>query len=104
MNRLLLPLSLLALSACTAEKIQADQAKVDAAIAKAQPSIEMVCWGIKAADAVFQSVVAPKLTPAQVADEAKAVAAANAICANPPQSSQDAVAIVIAAYKAVTAN
>jgi hypothetical protein len=95
----------LLLGACSAQQ-QITQAQTDAngAVAKAQPTIEMACWLTQAADAGFQAYAASaKLDPAVVADEQKAVAAATAVCANPPANLAQALVDVMASYKAVVA-
>lgn len=94
----------MALGACTAQQVAQGQGDANDAVAKAQPSIEMACWLVQAADAGFQSYAASaKADAAVVADEKKAIAAANAICANPPANVAQALADVLATYKAVVA-
>lgn len=92
------------LGACTAQQIDAAQSDANGAVAKAQPSIAMACWLAQAADSGFQAYAASaKVDPGVVADEAKAVAAATATCANPPADLAQALADVMATYKAVVA-
>ena len=92
------------LGACTAQQITQAQTGADNAVAMAQPTIEMACWLTQAADAGFQAYAASaKADPAIVADEQKAVAAATAICANPPGNLAQALADVMATYKTVVA-
>lgn len=105
MMRFPLILGALALAvACSTQQIETAATDGDEAVASAQPTIEMACWLVEAADAGFSAYAASgKADPAAVADEAKAVAGANAICANPPADVSQAIADVIAAYKAVVA-
>jgi hypothetical protein len=94
----------LLLGACTAQQITQAQTDANDAVAAAQPTIEMACWLTQAADAGFQAYAASaNLDPAVVTDEQKAVAAANAICANPPTDLAQALVDVMASYKAVVA-
>lgn len=95
----LLPLILLA---CTATEVAETTLKVDDAIAKAKEEIAMACWAMQTADVAFHVFVAPKADPAIVENEKKAIAAANAICANPPSNVNEAIAAVLAAYKVAT--
>jgi len=78
-------------------------ASTDAAVQKAAPTVAMACWAVSAADAAFKAfyVGGKAPDPAVVADEAKAVTAADAICANPPTDTASAIAAVMAAYKSV---
>ncbi len=90
----------LALAACTAPQ----QAAADAAVAQAQPTIEMACWLAQAADAGFQTyAVTQSAATAVVADEQKAMAGVAAICAAPPANVAQAIIDVLAAYKAIVA-
>lgn len=100
-----------ALTACSGAQQAAVTAKVGSTVAKANAAlsashqqIQMACWGIQAADAVFRTTYAasPKADPAVVADEAKAVAAANVTCANPPANLAQALADLMATYKSIT--
>jgi hypothetical protein len=92
------------LSACTAQQINQATTETNAAVASAQPTIELACWLVAAADAGFQTYAASsKAHSGVVADERKAIAGANAICANPPADVSHAIADVMAAYKAVVA-
>ena len=92
------------LGACTAQQIDNVQSDANGAVAKAQPTIEMACWLAQAADSGFQTYAASaKVDAGVVADEAKAVAAAKATCANPPANLAQALADVMATYKAVVA-
>jgi len=94
----------LLVAGCTAN--QAEQAQNDAnvAVAQAQPTIEMACWLVQAADAGFQIYAeSAGADPAVVADEKKAIGAANVICANPPANIAQAIADVMVTYKAVVA-
>ncbi|MGH7091824.1 MAG: hypothetical protein ACREFQ_23290 [Stellaceae bacterium] len=91
----------LMLAACSQ---QAFDGAAQNSAAAAQPTIAMACWLVEAADAGFASYAASaKADAAVVADERKAVAAAKAICADPPENANDTVSDVIAAYKAVVA-
>lgn len=94
-------LAIAALVGCT--QIQTAQTKIDSTLANSADTVAMACWGIQAADAVFKTTyaVGAKADPAIVADEAKAVAGATAICANPPANTAQALADVMGAYKAV---
>ena len=90
------------LSACTAQQLQQAQSDADNAVAQAQPTIALACWLVAAADAGFQTYAASANPGAAViADEAKAVAGADAICAAPPANLAQAMGDVMAAYKAV---
>jgi hypothetical protein len=101
--RALLSLGLL-LGACTAQQIGTAQTDADSAVAQAQPTIEMACWLVQAADAGFQVyAVGASADPAVVATEKTATGAASAICANPPANVAQAIADVMAAYKSVVA-
>lgn len=92
------------LGACTAQQIDTAQSDANGAVAQAQPTIEMACWLVQAADAGFQAYAAgAKVDAGVVADEAKAIAAANGICANPPTDLAQALGDVMATYKAVVA-
>ena len=94
----------LSISACSSSQIQQAGADADSAVASAQPTIELACWLAQAADAGFQAYVATQeVTPAVLADEQKAMAGANAICASPPADLAQAIVDVMAAYKAVVA-
>ena len=95
----LLPLLLLS---CTATEVAETAAKADDVVAKAKEEIAMACWAMQTADVAFHVFVAPKADPAIVENEKKAVAAANAICANPPTNVKEAIAAVLAAYKVAT--
>lgn len=96
--------ALLLTAACSAQQIDTAETQSDAAVASAQPTIEMACWLVQAADAGFSAYAASgNADPSVVADEQKAVAGANAICANPPTDVVQAITDVIAAYKAVVA-
>lgn len=92
------------LCGCTAQQITGAQTAADSSVAQAQPTIEMACWLAQAADAGFQAYAAsaPSATSV-IADETKAMAAANAICTNPPADVAQAIVDVLAAYKAVVA-
>ena len=80
------------------------QTNADTAVAQAQPTIEMACWLAQAADAGFQVYAAgANADPLVVANEKTAMAAADAICANPPSDVAGAIADVLAAYKSVVA-
>ena len=75
----------LVLAACTQQQITQTQSDADAAVASAQPTIEMACWLVQAADAGFQAYAASsKIEAGIVNDENKAIAGANAICAIRP--------------------
>ena len=88
------------LCGCSAQQITQAQTDADSAVAKAQPTIEMACWLAQAADAGFQAYAAgAHADAAVVADERKAMAAATAICANPPADVTQAIVDVMAAYK-----
>jgi hypothetical protein len=101
--RALVALGLL-LGACTAQQIGTAQTDADNAVAQAQPTIAMACWLAQAADAGFQVYAAGATAdPAVVANEKTAMAAATAICANPPANVAQAIADVMAAYKSVVA-
>jgi hypothetical protein len=92
------------LCACTAQQIGQAQTNADSAVAAAQPTIELACWLAQAADAGFQVYAASaKADPGVVADEQQAMQGANAICAAPPANVAQAIADVMAAYKAVVA-
>jgi len=92
----------LLLCGCSAQQIATAQSGADSAVAQAQPTIEMACWLAQAADAGFQAYAASaKANAGIVADEEKAMAAANAICATPPTDVAQAIVDVMAAYKAV---
>ena len=92
------------LAACSAQQIETAATESDAAVASAQPTIEMACWLVEAADAGFAAYASSgKADPAVVADEQKAIAGANTICANPPSDVAQAITDVIAVYKAVVA-
>jgi hypothetical protein len=92
------------LSACTATQIDQAQSSADSAVAAAQPTIELACWLAQAADAGFQVYAASaKADPTVVADEQQAMQGASAICAAPPANVAQAIADVMAAYKAVVA-
>ncbi|HUZ74911.1 MAG TPA: hypothetical protein VMU87_18145 [Stellaceae bacterium] len=96
----------LGLAACaSAPTPQAVQAKTDAAVQQAAPTVAMACWSLAAADAAFKAFYAgtPKADPAVIADEALAVQAANAICAHPPANTAAAIADILGVYKTVTA-
>lgn len=95
----LLPLLLLA---CTATEVAETKTKADDLVAKAREEINMACWAMQTADVAFQVFVAPKADPAIVENERKAVAAANAICENPPSNVKEAIASILAAYKVAT--
>jgi hypothetical protein len=95
---------MLVLVACSQAAIDTDTTAADQAVASAQPTIAMACWLAQAADAGFQVYAASAKADATViADEAKAMAGVNAICAAPPGNVAQAVAAVIAAYKAIVA-
>lgn len=95
---------LLLAAACSSQQVEQATAQSDAAVAAAQPTIDMACWLVQAADAGFTAYAATgKADASVVADEQKAVAGANAICASPPSDVADAITDVIAAYKAVVA-
>jgi len=86
----------LALTACAAPP--------DAAVASAQPTIEMACWLAAAADAGFQTyAVTPSANAGVIADERQAIAGVDAICAAPPANAAQAIIDVLAAYKAIVA-
>ena len=92
------------LGACTAQQIDTAQSNADQAVSNAQPTIALACWLMSAADAGFQAYAAGgRPDPAVVADEQKAVSAANAICLTPPDNVAQALADVMAAYKSVVA-
>jgi hypothetical protein len=92
------------LGGCTAQELQQAQNGADQAVSSAQPTIEMACWLVEAADAGFQVYAASHAAAASVvADERKAIAAADAICAKPPANLAQAIADVLATYKAVVA-
>jgi hypothetical protein len=92
------------LGGCGAPGVSRVQSGADNAVSQAQPTIEMACWLAQAADAGFQAyATSAKANGAVVADEEKAMAAANAICVNPPADVAEAIADVLAAYKAVVA-
>ena len=62
----------------------------------------MACWLVQAADAGFQAYTASaKVDAGVIGDETKAVAGANAICANPPADVAQAITGLMATYKAV---
>jgi len=93
------------ISACSPTQVQQAATDANNAVASAQPSIEMACWLVQAADAGFQIYAAsPQADPSAVADEKKAVAAANVTCANPPSNAAQAIADVMATYKTVVAS
>lgn len=86
----------LALAACAASP--------GAATAPAQPTIATACWLAQAADAGFQTyALSQPAAVAVIADEQKAMAAVNAICAAPPANAAQAIVDVLAAYKAIVA-
>lgn len=93
-----------ALSGCADPKQPLADVKTqaDATIAKLQPTFEMACWSMQAADIAFNVFVAPQADPGIVAIEREAAAVANAICANPPQNTGEVIAAVLQAYKAAT--
>jgi len=92
------------LSACTAQQVADATAQSDAAVADAQPTIELACWLASAADAGFQAYAASAhASAAAMADESRAVAAVTAICSAPPINTAQAVAAVLQAYKAIVA-
>ena len=62
----------------------------------------MACWAMQTADVAFMVFVAPKADPAILENEKRAVAAANAICANPPSNVNEAIASILNAYKVAT--
>jgi uncharacterized lipoprotein YajG len=102
--RSLAAVALLLLCGCSAQEITQAQGDADSTVAQAQPTIEMACWLAQAADAGFQAYAASaKADSGVVADEEKAMAAANAVCANPPADVAQAIADVMAAYKVVVA-
>jgi hypothetical protein len=97
-------LAMLLVAGCTAQESQQAQTDADTAVAQAQPTIEMACWLAQAADAGFQAYAASASANATVvADEAKAMAGASAICTNPPSDVTQAIVDVLAAYKAIVA-
>jgi hypothetical protein len=66
--------------------------------------VALACWLVSAADAGFQTyAVSSRPDPAVVAEEQRAVSAANAICVAPPGNAAQALADVMAAYKSVVA-
>lgn len=97
-------LAALTLAACSAQQIATGQTNADQAVAAAQPTIAMACWLAEAADAGFQAYAASgKTASAVMADEQKAMAGVTAVCAAPPANVAQAVADVIASYKAIVA-
>ena len=92
----------LVVAACTQQQITQAQSDANSAVASAQPTIEMACWLVQAADAGFQAyAVSSKIEAGIVSDENKAIAGANAICASPPGDLVQAIAGLMATYKAV---
>jgi hypothetical protein len=92
------------LCGCSAQQITQAQSGADNTVAQAQPTIEMACWLAQAADAGFQAyAVSTKADGAVIADEETAMAAASAICVNPPANVAQAIVDVLAAYKAIVA-
>lgn len=91
------------LAGCSAQQITDTQTKIESGIANAGPTIQVACWGVDAADALFQAlyVAGKNADPAVVADEKKALAGAHAVCANPPANLASAVAAVMASVKAI---
>ncbi len=103
MRRVILS-ALLVLAGCSETEVQQAQSDVNAAVADAQPTIEMACWLVQAADAGFQIYAqSAGADPAVVADETTAVNAANVTCANPPANLAQAIADVMTTYKSVVA-
>ena|SRR5579872_5820767 len=105
MRKTILALAALAVAACSATQVADTKTKIDAGVAKSQATVAMLCWGVDAADAVFKTTYAagPNADAAVLADEARAVAGAKPICANPPANLAQAVAELAAAYKTVQA-
>ncbi len=103
MNRKIVLAAALLCAACTSQQLTDTGMKIDTTVASAQPTVEMLCWGVSAADAVFKTTYAagPSADPAVVADEAKAVASSVPICANPPANLVQAVADLAAVYKSI---
>jgi len=92
------------LSACTAQQIADGTANTDAAVAAAQPTIDLACWLAAAADAGFQAYAAGGHPDASVvADERRAMAGVTALCSAPPSNAAQAIAAVMSAYKAIVA-
>jgi Tfp pilus assembly protein PilP len=97
-------LTLLILAGCSEAEVQQAQSNVNAAVAEAQPTIEMACWLVQSADAGFQVYAqSTGADPSVVADETNAVNAANVTCTNPPANLPQAIADVLATYKSVVA-
>ncbi len=94
----------LAVAGCTEAQVQQAQSDANATVAEAQPTIEMACWLVQAADAGFQIYAqSAGADPSVVADENTAVNAANVTCANPPANLAQAIADVMVTYKSVVA-
>lgn len=92
------------LSACTAQQIADATSKADTQVAAAQPTIELACWLAAAADAGFQAYAASaRPDSAVIADERKAMVGVTALCAAPPANTAQAIAAVMATYKAIVA-
>jgi hypothetical protein len=104
MRNLLVIFATLLVAGCTAQESQQVQTDANATVAQAQPTIEMACWLAQAADAGFQTYAASTSANASVvANEAKAMAGASAICADPPSDATQAIVDVLAAYKTIVA-
>ena len=89
---------------CSSTQVQQAQSDANNAVAAAQPTIEMACWLVQAAAAGFQIYAeSTGADPSVVANETTAINAANVTCANPPSNVTQAIADVMATYKAVVA-
>ena len=101
-KRILIAVALLMLASCSTAKVEDTKVAVNDAIASAREEINMACWAMQTADVAFTVFVAPKADPAILENERKAIAAANAICANPPSNVNEAIASILNAYKVAT--
>lgn len=89
-------------SSCSPAQLQQAETDANNAVKSAQPTIEMACWLVQAADAGFQIYAAsPQADPAAVTNEKQAVSAAKVTCANPPSNAAQAIADMMATYKVV---
>jgi hypothetical protein len=92
------------IAGCTSAQVQQAQSNANNAVAAAQPTIEMACWLVQAAAAGFAIYAESEgADPTVVANEMTAINAANVTCADPPSDLAQAIADVMATYKAVVA-
>ncbi len=109
MKRYIVILGMIALTSCTqaTEKAATVVSDVNAGLSDpdVQRGFQMACWSLTAADAAFKVFYAtrPDADAGIVADEAKAISGAQAICAAPPTDLKSATAAILASYRAVTA-